>query len=54
MGGMGAMGMPTMGQLEQLRLQDPAAFEQLIYMMQGGMRWDISLFLWYIDKKNLI
>jgi hypothetical protein len=38
MGGMGGMGMPTMEQLEQLRLQDPAAFEQLMYMMQGGMQ----------------
>jgi hypothetical protein len=38
MGGMGAMGMPTMEQLEQLRLQDPAAFEQLMYMMQVGMQ----------------
>lgn len=46
-GGMGVMGgmdmgmggqMPTMEQLEQLRLQDPQAFEQLMYMMSQGMQ----------------
>ncbi len=48
MGGMGGMDMgmgmgggPTMEQmeqLEQLRLQDPQAFEQLMYMMSQGMQ----------------
>lgn len=44
MGGMGGMDMgmggqgPTMEQLEQLRMQDPQAFEQLMYMMSQGMQ----------------
>jgi len=43
MGGMDMMGGqgPTMEQLEQLRMQDPQAFEQLMYMMSQQMqRWD--------------
>jgi hypothetical protein len=35
-GDMGGMGMPTMEQLEQLRLQDPAVFKQLMDMTQMG------------------
>jgi hypothetical protein len=38
MGGMDMANMPTMEQLEQLRVQDPAAFEQLMYMMTGQMQ----------------
>jgi hypothetical protein len=40
MGGMdmGGYNGPSMEQLEQLRLQDPAAFEQLMQMMSQGMR----------------
>lgn len=41
MGGMGGQG-PTMEQLEQLRMQDPQAFEQLMYMMSQQMhRWTV-------------
>ena len=42
MGGMEQMGGVTMEQMEQLQMQDPAAFEQMMQMMGGGMRWVIS------------